>query len=196
MAMNPLYATELEMIDGLEEMLYNEGLENKEELKQRFQVKDLASLNWTLRKLTAIEAKKREIRAMIDGEKERLEMFYERETSGLTDSENFFKQLISEYAARKRDEDPKFKSEKTPFGSIGFRKQQPKWLYDEELLIAFLEQNQYNELIRTKKEPVKTEIKKVFKVNDDGRVFDENGQVVEGITVEPQDDVLDIKPEV
>jgi hypothetical protein len=182
MAMNHLYMTEIEELENF-----------NEEAKQRFQVTDLASLNWAMRKLTAIEAKKREIRAMIDGEKERLEMFFERETSGLTESENFFKELVSQYAARKREEDPKFKGEKTPFGKIGFRKVPDKWLYDEELLVAYLEQNQYNELIRTKKEPVKTEIKKVFKVNDDGRVFDENGQEVAGITVEPQPEVLDIK---
>lgn len=185
MAMNPLYMNDIEDLENF-----------NEEAKQRFQVKDLASLNWAMRKLTAIEAKKRELRAMIDGEKERLEMFLERETSGLTDSENFFKFLVSEYASRKRDEDPKFKGEKTPFGKIGFRKVPDKWLYDEDVLVSYLEQNQYNELIRTKKEPVKTEIKKMFKVNNDGRVFDENGQEVAGITVEAQPEILDIKTEV
>lgn len=185
MGMNPLYMNEFEELENF-----------GEEAKQRFQVTDLASLNWAMRKLTAIESKKREIRAMIDGEKERLEMFFEKETSGLTDSENFFKSLVSEYAARKRVEDPKFKSEKTPYGKIGFRKVADKWLYDEELLVTYLEQNGLDTLVRTKKEPVKTEIKKLFQVNNDGRVFDENGQEVAGITVEPQPEVLDIKTEV
>lgn len=181
MAMNPLYMTELETI------------ENTEEAKQRYQVKDLASLNWAMRKLTAIEAKKREIRNMIEDEMERLKLFLEKETSGLTDSENFFKGLISEYAIRKRDEDPQFKTEKTPYGKVTFRKVPDKWLYDEELLIAYLEQNEYTNLIRTKKEPVKTEIKKMFQPNNDGRVFDENGQEVAGITVEQVADELSIK---
>ncbi|CAN7357817.1 host-nuclease inhibitor Gam family protein [Paenibacillus sp. LjRoot56] len=192
MSINPLYATELQMIDGLEEMLWDAGLENKEELKQRFQVKDMPSLNWALRKLAAIEAKKLEMSNMIVAEIERLKLFAEKETRGLTESENFFKALITEYAADKRAEDPTYKI-KTPYGKIAYRKQPDKWLYDEDLLVAYLEQNDFQELIRTKKEPVKTEIKKSFQVGSNGRVYDNDGQLVEGITVEPQPDVLDIK---
>ncbi|KRE33263.1 hypothetical protein ASG85_13360 [Paenibacillus sp. Soil724D2] len=160
----------------------------------RFQVKDLASLNWTLRKLTAIEGKKRELQSMIDDEIARLKLFLEKETSTLTEAENSFKALISEYAAQKREEDPDFKL-KTPYGRVSYRKQPDKWLYDEEVLVAYLEQNDFTELIRTKKEPVKTEIKKLFHPKD-GKVYDGNGQLVEGINIEYQPDVLDIKVEV
>src|SRR5690606_9677828 len=95
-----------------------------------------------------------------------------------------FQSLIGEYALKRREEEPNFKSEKTPYGRITWTKRQPKWNYDDEKVITFLEMNMRDDLIRVKKEPVKTEIKKLFQVNEDGRVFDENGQEVPGISVE------------
>lgn len=188
MAINPLYMNELEMMESLETIT--------EETKQRFQVVDLSSLNWTLRKLAAIEAKKQEVNAMIDSEIARLEDFRKRELKNLIQSDDFLRGLVSEYAIRKRDEDPKFKSEKTPYGSIGFRKQQPKWNYDDEKLIKHLESINYDHLIRTKKEPIKTEIKKLFITLENGQVIDDAGCFVEGIKVEMLPETLDIKVEV
>lgn len=163
-----------------------------EEERQRFRIEDLSSLNWAMRKLTAIEAKKAEVNTLANDEIERIEHYRKSELEKLADSEDFFKTLIQDYASRKRSEDPKYKSEKTPYGSISFRKQQPKWIYDDQALVDFLEENDHHELIRVKKEPVKTEIKKLFKV-DNGLVVDEHGQIVEGIRVEEQPDTLDIK---
>lgn len=188
MSINPLYVNELEMMESLENVT--------EETKQRFQVVDLSSLNWTLRKMAAIEAKKRDVNEMIAQEIERLEEFRKRELKNLDQTDDFLRGLISEYAIRKRDEDPKFKSEKTPYGSIGFRKQQPKWNYDDEKLINHLESINYNHLVRTKKEPIKTEIKKLFTTLENGQVVDDAGCFVEGITVEMLPETLDIKVEV
>lgn len=169
-------------------------LENMEQ-DQKFTITDLSSLTWALRKLAAIEAKKAEVNAVSDAEIERIEAYRKKEIDVLQGSEHFFKSLITEYAIKKREEDPKFRNEKTPYGSIGFRKQQPKWNYDDEALLTFLEENN-PALIRVKKEPVKTEIKKLFQVSDDGRVFDGNGQEVTGIKVEFLPETIDVKVEV
>lgn len=175
--------------------LYVEELQNmpSEEEKQRFRITDLASLTWAMRKLAAIEAKKAEVNAVADQEIERIEKYRQSELDKLAGSEEFFKSLISEYATRRREEDPKFKSEKTPYGSIGFRKQPPRWHYNDDELIAYLEQNEYTDLIRVKKEPAKTEIKKLFQPLADGRVIDTNGQEVAGITVEHLPETLTVK---
>lgn len=182
---NPLYMNDLEEMNEI-----------TEEAKQRFQIVDLASLSWALRKLRAIEAKRKDINGLVDAEIERLEDFRKRELQGLQNSEDFFRGLIGEFAQRQRDEDPSFKSIKTPYGTIGFRKQQPKWHYDDDALVSFLEKNDHADLIRIKKEPAKSEIKKLFKANEDGRVFDENGQEVVGIKVEFLPETLDVKVEV
>lgn len=183
--LNPLYANELEMMEDLHQM--------DESVKERFRIVDLNSLNWALRKMIAIDVKKRELNESIDNEIQRLEGFRKQEVGKLQDSEDFFRSLISEYALHKRDTDPDFKSLKTPYGTIGYRKQQPKWNYNDATLINYLKAAGLVDLVRTKEEPVKTEIKKLFKVHDDGRVFDENGQAVDGIIVEYVPETLDIK---
>lgn len=176
MAINPLQLEELREIEE----------------QKRFEITDLSSLNWALRKLAAIEAKKAEVNKLADAEIERIESYRTRELEGLQRSEDFFKSLIAEYAVRRRLEDPKFKSESTPYGRIGFRKQQPKWHYNDEEVTTFLEK-EHPDLIRVKKEPIKNEIKARFKVTDDGKVYDDNGQEVPGIKVEFLPDTLDVK---
>lgn len=169
--------------------------EIKQEETQRFKVTDINSLNWALRKMAAIDAKIKEVNALADAEIERIENFRKQELSSLQQSQDFFQGLIGEYALKRRDEDPAFKSEKTPYGRITWTKRQPKWNYNNDEVINYLEENGRRELIRVKKEPVKTEIKKLFQVNEDGRVFDENGQEVPGISVEFIPDELKVKVE-
>ena len=179
--LNPLQAQELEEIEREE--------------TQRFKVTDINSLNWVLRKLSVLEAKKKEINELADAEIERIENFRKQELENLQRSEDFFLGLINEYAQKRKLEEPGFKSEKTPYGRITWTKKPPKWNYNDEKLLAFLEQNGRDDLIRIKKEPVKTEIKKVFQLHTDGKVYDENGQEVEGIEVEFQADELRVKVE-
>jgi phage host-nuclease inhibitor protein Gam len=180
--MNPLQQYELEDIQ-------------EEQERQRFKITDLNSLNWAFRKLAAIEAKKADVNQLADAEVQRIESYREQELKGLVNSEDFFKSHIAEYANVQREVDPNFKA-KTPYGSVTFRKQQPKWNYDDEALLTFLEQNDYADLVRVKKEPVKTDIKKRFIATQDGRVFDENGQEVTGIKVEFLPESISIKAEV
>lgn len=182
---NPLMQEELDEME----------LQEQEE-RQRFSVTDLESLTWVMRKLAAIEAKKVEVNKVADAEKYRIEAYRTRELEKLQNDTEYFNSLVSEYAAHRRAIDPKFKSEKTPYGSLSFKKQQPKWNYDDEKLVSWLESNGVNELIRIKKEPVKTEIKKLFIPTESGVVVDPDGQQVEGITVEYRGDELVIKPEV
>jgi len=182
-----LNALQLNEITEIEEM--------SEENKQRFEVKDIHSLSWVLRKLAVLEAKKVEVNRIAEIELERIEHFRKKELESIQDNENFFRGLISEYAIRKRYEDPKFKI-KTPYGSVGFKKQQPKWNYDDKALIAYLNENELYDFVRVKQEPNKVEIKKQFNCTEDGRVYDPNGVEVQGIKVESKPDELVIKLEV
>lgn len=185
-AVNPLFQFEL---DELEQQEHEE--------RQSFQVTDLDSLNWVFRKLAAIESKKKDVNALADAEVHRIESYRQKELDKLKSNEEHLQTLVSEYAARRRAEDPKFKTEKTPYGSVGFKKQQPKWNYDDQTLVDWLFENDYGKnLVRTKFEPVKTDIKKLFKVTEAGQVVDPSGQIVEGIQVEHRGDELVIKPEV
>lgn len=183
--MNALQKHELEEIDQLDLQ--------SEETKERFKIEDEGQLNWAMRKLSTLASKKNRIDELAAKEMERITSWREKECDSINHTKSFFEGLIMEYAMNERSKDKEFKSSKTPYGKVTFTKQQPKWNYDDQKLVSFLKDNGLYGLIRVKEEPVKTEIKKQFKLNDDGRVFDAEGQEVEGITVEFLEDKLFIK---
>ncbi|MFS1511857.1 host-nuclease inhibitor Gam family protein [Chengkuizengella sp. SCS-71B] len=178
---NPLVQNDLETIEGMKQ-------------ENRFKITDLGSLSWAMRMLSALAAKKNDVNNLADEEVTRIEDYRKSELNSIEQSESFFKSLINEYAVVRRESDPKFTSEKTPYGKVGFRKQQAKWIYKDKELLKYLDL-EHSELIRIKHEPIKTEIKKRFKVSK-GKVYDENGQVVDGIVVEERPDIVEIKVEV
>jgi phage host-nuclease inhibitor protein Gam len=105
--------------------------------------------------------------------------------------------MAADYARRQREENPKYKGEKTPYGKISFRKQQTEWKYtDEAALVQYLEDNGHVELVRTKKEPIKTELKKMLLVTETGAVVDPTtGEIVPSVTATERPDAVDIKVE-
>ena len=100
------------------------------------------------------------------------------------------KHYLVEYFIRQRELDPKFKIT-TPYGKVTARKQQPKWHYDEAKLIEWLKENN-KDLLRVKYEPDKNEIKRVYKVVGTN-VVTEDGEIVEGITIEERPEKITIK---
>jgi hypothetical protein len=180
--MDVLFEMELQEIDEI--------MEEDTQEKERFRIENLEAANWAFRKLAAIERKRKEIQELANKEIERIKAWQEREERGLDNSKEFFEGLLTEYFAREREKDPKFKIS-TPYGKVSARKQQPKWHYDEEKLIEWLKENN-KDLLRVKYEPDKNEIKRVYKVVGTNVVTDD-GEIVEGITVEERPEKVTIK---
>lgn len=176
-------------MDVLFEMELQEAVEVSE-TQERFKIDNLEAANWVFRKLAAIERKRKEIQELANKEIERIKAWQEREERSLDNSKEFFEGLLTEYFAREREKDPKFKIS-TPYGKVSARKQQPKWNYDDEKLVNWLLQND-KELVRTKYEPDKNGIKKKYKVIGTN-VVTEDGEIVEGITVEERPEKIEIK---
>lgn len=180
--MDALLEMELQEIDEI----IDDGTQEKE----RFKIENLEAANWAFRKLAAIERKKKEIQELANKEIERIKAWQEQEERGLDNSKEFFEGLLTEYFAREREKDPKFKIS-TPYGKVTARKQQPKWNYDEDKLVKWLKENNQN-LIRIKYEPDKNEIKKTYKIVGTN-VVTEDGEIVEGISVEERPEKITIK---
>ncbi len=180
----------------MNELLEMELIEAKETTEvaemsgERFAIKDLDSANWAFRKLAAIERKRKEIQELADREIERIKNWQQQEEEGLNNSKEFFEGLLTEYFVRQRELDPKFKLS-TPYGRVSSRKQQPKWIYDNDKVVEWLKEND-KELIRVKYEPDKREIKKKYEVVGN-TVVTEDGEIVEGITIENRPDSINIK---
>ena len=176
-------------MDVLFEMELQEAVEVSE-TQERFKIDNLEAANWAFRKLAAIERKKKEVQELAQKEIERIKTWEQQEISSLNNSKEFFEGLLTEYFAREREKDPKFKIS-TPYGKVSARKQQPKWHYDDEKLVNWLLQND-KELVRTKYEPDKNGIKKKYKVVGTN-VVTEDGEIVEGITIEERQEKINIK---
>ncbi|MBZ4662806.1 MAG: hypothetical protein JG776_488 [Caloramator sp.] len=163
--------------------------------KEQFKVTNIDQANWCLRKIAALKKKQKENEELAKAEIERIQKWLDKENKQLDDSLKFFEGLLEEYAIVQRQKDSKFKLS-TPYGKVGFRKQQPKWNYDDEKLLNFLKQAGKTEFVRIKEEVNKSELKKKLKIAGN-LVVDENGEIIEGITIEEQPEkvVIDVEVE-
>lgn len=176
--MNLLQQAELDEWEG--------GLseENQEEMKQRFQIKDLSSLNWAFSKLAALQAKESEIVHFVKAEKERFEKWEAQQITSIKKDMEFFEGLITHYHAQVLQSDPKAKTLSTPYGKSKSitRKAQAEKVDDKQILRHVIE----NELAYTKPVLEWGEFKKSLKiveVNGLSRCVDENGEIVPGVGV-------------
>lgn len=183
--MNALQIAEIEEMELLAEV------ENATESSFRFTVENLEQVNWAFRKIKAYMEKKAELEVLAKAEIERIQSWLAGEVKQIDNSIGFFEGLLTEYAVKQRELDPKFKCS-TPYGKVSFRKQQPKWEYEDEVVLDSLKASELNEYIRVKEEINKADLKKAMKVVE-GRAVTSDGEIIEGIKVIDQPDKLDIK---
>ncbi|WP_339233894.1 host-nuclease inhibitor Gam family protein [Oceanobacillus sp. FSL W7-1281] len=168
----------------------NQYLEEQEQTeRETFVVDTDEKANWALRKIKQAQQKQEESNALAIAEIEKIEAWNASEKEKAQRDIDYFQGLLAYYAVKKREEDPKFKSQKLPNGRIRFQKKQPKITYDNEAVIDYLEENNREDLIKVKKEPAKAEIKKAFTIFENNMIDPETGVAVYGIEVEyPEDE--------
>lgn len=163
----------------------------KSETKNKYEVKNIDDVNGTFRKIKAFMDKKFELEELAQKEIERVQNWLENEVKQINERIEFYNGRLTEYAVIQREQDPKFKCS-TPYGKVSFRKQQPKWEYDDDTVIESLKASGLNEYIRVKEEVNKADLKKAVSVVE-GRAITPDGEIIEGIKVTEQPDKLDIK---
>lgn len=163
--------------------------------KTRFLIQDDQSADWALSKIKEAENELNKIEHFAETKINNIKHWQARQSETHENSISYFKGLITEYAIKKREENPEFKSIKLPSGRFGFRKAQPKWNYDDEKVVNALESNGLTSFVRVKKAPIKADIKKAFAVNNGQVVNPSTGEIVEGITVTEQEDNFNVKVE-
>lgn len=189
---NEIHEVELEELnDFLREVLGLEGgLQNADELQSpdiasKFTIESLDQVNWAMRKLAALEADRKQTESLYKLEFERLEKWKERKLRGANQSVEFFTRLLTAYMERRREENPKLKTESTPYGKITWTKQQPEWKYENEVETAdfLLTLPGKAELAKVEKKIAnKTDLKKVVEIRRN--VFVKDGEIVDVATVD------------
>lgn len=158
-------------------------------------IKNKSDADFYIRQINKLRKQKEEINEFVDGEVERqLKMYEEYRQKSLRPLDSqiaFYEEALKTFTLNEFEQTGK-KSIKLPNGTIGIKKQQPKYIYNDEEVLSFLQENELNEYIRMKPELNKKDLKKNAMVNSNNELVI-NGQTVPGVVVVPQDDKFEVK---
>lgn len=179
------YATE-EYREAMDFANTAEVLDDTGEAQEReaFEITDLDSANWALRKMAALNVKLDEVKGLADRERDRIGQWEVQETKQINNSIDYFRGLLVKFYTKKRSEDPKFKLS-TPYGYVR-QATNKKYDYNEDKLIEELNGTEY---VKTEYKVDKAKLKKDIllvpdkKVEGSFKAVSADGVVLEGLTV-------------
>lgn len=158
-------------------------------------VKNKSDADFYLRQINKLKQQKEEINEFVDQEIERqLRLYQEYREDRMRPLDNqiaFYENALKTFAMNEYAETNK-KTIKLPNGTLTIKKQQPKYVYNDEQVLEFLQENNYKDYIRTKAEVNKKDLKKNAIVNNNNELIID-GKVVPGVTVIPQEDKFEVK---
>lgn len=173
--------------------LEKHDLENDEVvIKPKFEITDLSSATWVMRKYRALAAKDDELKKVALEQKESIDTWLESKLQANQDSRAFFEGLFADYLTKLREDDPKARIE-TPFGTVSTRKTPTGVNWSDEAVVQSLEKQGLNDLINIKKTPDKKQIKKQFHFVK-GRYVNDEGQIIDGASEKEAVESLVVKP--
>lgn len=163
-------------------------------MEEGFRITSREQAGFFIRKLQEVRAEAEQINATADGELQRLShrvnVWKEKELKKLDGSMTYLIDLLRSFAETELEGTNK-RSISLPFGTLGFKKQQDKYEYDDAQLLTFLEQQKLEAYIQRKPSAKKADLKKNGVVKD-GKLYID-GVEVPGITIITQDDAFDVK---
>ena len=158
-------------------------------------VKNKSDADFYLRQINKLKQQKEEINEFVDQEIERQLRLYQKYREDrmrpLDNQIAFYENALKTFAMNEYAETNK-KTIKLPNGTLAIKKQQPKYVYNDEQVLEFLQENNYKDYIRTKAEVNKKDLKKNAIVNNNNELIID-GKVVPGVTVIPQEDKFEVK---
>ena len=158
-------------------------------------VKNKSDADFYLRQINKLKQQKEEINEFVDQEIERqFRLYQEYREDRMRPLDNqiaFYENALKTFAMNEYAETNK-KTIKLPNGTLAIKKQQPKYIYNDEQVLEFLQENNYKDYIRTKAEVNKKDLKKNAIVNNNNELVID-GKVVPGVTVIPQEDKFEVK---
>lgn len=158
-----------------------------------FKIESIEQANYFARKLREVREERQEAEAaakeQIEAYKERVDRWLSSVTSPLEYEEERILALLEQFAEEKLSGSNK-RSLKLIEGTLQFRKQQPKFEYNDEVLLDYA-QAQLPQFIKTKPSVDKADLKKHVKVKE-GKAY-LGDDLVPGITITELPDKFDVK---
>lgn len=182
--------TEETMTKGTEELnkMVANATANQEE-KERFLIENDDQLKWAFQMM---EEKRKEIRAKKDMIQQATD-YYESQIKDLRKDINSFKDMAMQYAEEQADEDPNWQFKESPYGRI-IRKNEKIDLVvsDEQALINHLKGTEFVEHVEEDK--LKWgDLKKTLSTPDGEHVINDDGELVDDVTVVTKPSALVMK---
>ncbi|CAJ1227083.1 hypothetical protein LZY01_23730 [Levilactobacillus zymae] len=172
--------------------LEKNDLDQVEDTKPSFKITDLSSATWAMRKYRALVAADNDVKGVAQEQINSIEEWRDKKLELNKESRGFFENLLGDYLAELRRDDPKARIE-TPFGTVSTRKKAAGVTWSDSTVVQSLKQQGLDDLIRVKEEPDKTAIKKRFHFVG-GRYVNDDGQLLAGATEREATVSLVVKP--
>lgn len=133
--------------------------------------KDFATAQRYMSRVKYHRTKAAELAKVYDYEMARLQKRKDEALRPYLSREQYYTSALEQFAIAEVGNRKTDKTVKLPDGNLAVRDQQPEWNYgDGDVLANFLKAEGLDKFLRTKYEPIKTDIKEAGKVRD-GRVF-------------------------
>lgn len=182
--------TEETMTKGTEELnkMVANATVNQEE-KERFSIENDDQLKWVFQMM---EEKRKEIRAKKDMIQQAID-YYEGQIKDLRKDIDYFKGLAMQYAEEQADEDPNWSFKESPYGRIIRKKEKTDLVVsDEQALINHLKGTEFVEHVEEDK--LKWgDLKKTLSTPDGEHVVNDDGELVDDVTVVTEPSALVMK---
>ena len=150
--------------------------------KGPFEVTDLGSAGWVMRRLLVIRRKVKDIEDTAERDKRLVTEWCEAEVAKLTHKAAHFEGLLADYHQRVLAEDERAKTITLPHGKLTFRAQPPEFTRNDDELLAWARASA-PELVATTERADWAAIKERARVHGDHLIDPDSGEVIPGVTV-------------
>lgn len=154
------------------------------ELQEGWQISTEEEADWALMKLREVTKQEAKDKRMYEINKKRVDDWYATAKEKTDRKRENFETLLNYYMRKKLKENPKYKLS-TPNGGLSSRKK-TEWTYDDKKLLERLKDTEY---VQTTQKVKWGNYRKTLEVFN-GKVIDENGEIVEDVTAEEVRNVI------
>lgn len=158
----------------------------RQQVFHRFRIQNAQQAVWALRKIAKIRQLKAEAQALAEAEIAKIQQWLEQELARLDKEERWFTSLLHVYHLDVLDKDPNCKTIRLPGGVLSLRAQQPEFIRNNNVLLAWLKESGLTDFVRVTEEPDWASLKKHVEARGGMAVFVKTGEVVGGVTVRPR----------
>lgn len=179
--------------DNLKDYI-NQSIAEKININQEDECISGDTANYYLRIYKDLINEENQVNNLCDNEinnvKNAVEEFREKRIEEINNKKEYYQNMLEQYAI-KQLEGKKTKTVKLPYGNLSFKKQQPKYIYDESKLIEELKEINKTIINTVTIEKVdKTKLKKEGTIMENGLFLD--GHKLESVSIETYDDKFQI----